>query len=185
MKQAIENYVPRAASLRFRKQAVGVWLIAASVVFVWVALIILAPVAKASGYIGVSSPIYGFFHYICHQMSARSFHLEGEQFAVCSRCFGVYSGLLLGFVVYPLWRRVDDIEPLPRFWLFLSMIPIGIDWSLGVFGIWENTHLSRFITGLILGFACAVFLIPGLVEITRNLTGRRLRGRNTTGRECI
>jgi uncharacterized membrane protein len=173
MNQAIENYIPRSMYPQVRKQAVRVWIAASSVVLVWVGLIVLAPIAKAGGYAAISSPIYGLFHYICHQMPARSLHVEGEQFAVCSRCFGVYFGLLLGFVVYPLWRRIDDIEPLPRFWLFLSMIPIGVDWSLGVFDIWANTHLSRFVTGSILGFACAVFLIPGLVEITRNLTGRR------------
>jgi uncharacterized membrane protein len=79
---------------------------------------------------------------------------------------------LFGFAIYPLWRRIDDIEPLPKMWLFLSLIPITIDWSLTVFGIWENTHLSRFVTGLILGTACATFIVPSIVEITRNLTGR-------------
>jgi hypothetical protein len=49
------------------------------------------------------------------------------------------------------------------------MAPIGIDWSLGALGIWENTHLSRFLTGGLLGAACAVFIIPALVEIFRYL----------------
>jgi len=129
-------------------------------------------VAKANGFNTIAAPIYGFFSYICHQISNRSFHIEGEEFAVCSRCFGVYFGLLMGFLIYPLWRKIDEIEPVPRFWLFLSMIPIGVDWSLGVFGIWENTYLSRFVTGLILGVACATFLVPGLVEVTRNLSMR-------------
>ena len=73
----------------------------------------------------------------------------------------------------PLLRRIEDIEPFPRFWLFLAMIPIGIDWSLGVFGIWENTHLSRFLTGLILGAACGLFIVPALVEIFRNRAASR------------
>jgi uncharacterized membrane protein len=102
-------------------------------------------------------------------MPERSFHLAEHPFAVCSRCFGVYFGLFAGFVVYPLLVKIEKTEPLPRFWLFLAMIPIGIDWTLGVFGIWENTHWSRFITGAILGAACAVFIIPALVEIFRNL----------------
>jgi uncharacterized membrane protein len=84
----------------------------------------------------------------------------------------VYFGLLTGLVVYPLIRGVDDIEPLPRIWLFASMVPIAIDWSLGVFGIWENNHASRFITGLILGFTCAVYILPALVEIVRNFSGK-------------
>jgi hypothetical protein len=53
------------------------------------------------------------------------------------------------------------------------MIPIGVDWSLGAFGIWENTYLSRFITGLILGATCAIYIVPALVEIFRLLTGKR------------
>ena len=127
----------------------------------------LPPVALAYGIESVSHPLYKFFSFICHQIEGRSFHLDGHPFGVCSRCFGVYFGLFAGFVLYPVWRRVDDIEPLPRIWLFLSMVPIGIDWGLGVFGIWENTHISRFITGLILGIACATYIIPALVEIFR------------------
>lgn len=143
------------------------------VVAVWVLLTLIAPLAKANGFVAVSLPLYNFFGYICHQISDRSFHIGGEQFGVCSRCFGVYFGLAFGFAVYPLWRNITEVEPLPRFWLFLSLIPIAIDWSLTVFGIWENTHLSRFLTGLILGVACSTFIVPAIVEITRNLTNRK------------
>jgi len=75
-------------------------------------------------------------------------------------------------VIYPLWRRIDEIEPISRIWLFLSLIPIGVDWSLTIFGIWDNTFTSRLITGLILGVACATFIVPATVEITRNLIYR-------------
>ena len=148
-------------------------MIGLAVVLVWVSLILIAPIAKANGLVAVSSSLYHFFSFICHQIPERSFHVEGEQFGVCSRCFGVYFGLLFGFVVYPLWRSIDEIEPLPRFWLFLSLIPITIDWSLTIFGIWENTQISRFITGLILGVACSTLIVPALVEITRNLSYRK------------
>lgn len=147
------------------------------VVGVWVLLTVAAPLAKANGLVSISSPLYTFFGYICHQISDRSFHVEGEQFAVCSRCFGVYFGLVFGFAIYPLWRNIDGIEPLPRIWLFLSLMPIGIDWSLTVFGVWENTHLSRFLTGLILGVACATYIVPAIVEITRNLSLRKISHR--------
>ena len=169
-----ENYVPIALKNRFRRQAFRVWTIGLIVVVTWVLLIVIAPIAKANGLAAIASPLYHFFGFICHQISERSFFIASEQFAVCSRCFGVYFGLLFGFAIYPLWRPVDEIEPLPRFWLFLALIPIAIDWSLTVFGIWENTQLSRFVTGLILGVACATFIVPALVEITRNLTHRRI-----------
>ena len=173
MPEAIENYTARPLIGTMRRQAWKVWAIGLAVVLIWVSLILIAPIAKANGLAVLSSPLYHFFSYICHQIPQRSFLIEGEPFGVCSRCFGVYFGLLFGFAIYPLWRFIDEIETLPRFWLFLSLIPITVDWSLTIFGIWENTFLSRFITGLILGVACSTFIIPALVEIARNLTHRR------------
>lgn len=156
-----------------RRQAVVVWSFGLAVVSVWVLLTIAAPIAKASGYFAISTPIYHFFSFICHQIPERSFHIAGEPFGICSRCFGVYFGIAFGFVIYPLWRRLDDIEPLSKVWLFLSLIPVGVDWSLTIFGFWENTFTSRFLTGTLLGAACATYIVPAIVEITRNLTLRR------------
>ena len=169
----MENYVPQNVAAHYRRQARKVWFISLAVVFVWVLLIVLAPLAEAHGFTQISAPLYKFFGCLCHQIDERSFHVEGHQFGVCARCFGVYFGLLAGFIIYPLFRKIEEVEPLPRFWLFAAMIPIGVDWSLGVFGIWANTHLSRFVTGTILGFACAIFIVPALIEIVRHLSGKR------------
>lgn len=172
MAQTTENYIPASLARTFRSQAFGAWGVAVAIVAIWVGAIVSAPLAGDLGF-GAATPIYSFFSYICHQLPERSMHLGSHQMAVCSRCFGVYFGLLAGLIVYPFWRRIDDIEPLPRFWLFLSLVPIGIDWSLTVFGIWENTHLSRFLTGLVLGVACATYIVPAVVEIRRNFALRR------------
>lgn len=175
MAQAVQEFPALNLDARFRRQAYRVWFVTSLVVLGWVLMIVGAPIAKAAGLTAISDPLYNFFGYICHQISTRSFHVEGEKFAVCARCFGVYFGLFAGIAAYPLWRKVEDVEPLPRFWLFLSLIPIGVDWALGVFGIWENTHLSRLLTGMILGVACAVYIVPALVEITRHLTPNKAR----------
>ena len=167
MAEAAGNYSSADIRERLHSQSVRVWAAVLAIAAFWLITIVSPPLLINSGI--SATPIYSFFSYICHQISERSFHINGHQFAVCSRCFGVYFGLFAGVVTYPLWRPIDSVEPLPRFWLFLSMVPISIDWSLGVFGIWENNHLSRFITGLILGVACAVYIVPALVEIVRNL----------------
>ena len=172
MPELAENYSPIEMRSRFRAQAWFVWGIALGVVLAWVAAIVAPPFLITNGLEGLATQIYTFYSFICHQKPERSFYVLGYQFAVCSRCFGVYFGLLAGIATFPLWRIVDDVQPLPRLWLFWSLVPIGIDWLLGVFGTWENTFASRFITGLILGFACAVFVVPALVEIVRNVTGR-------------
>lgn len=175
MSQSIENYIPQTLAPKMRRQALTVWSVALFVVFAWCFLILLAPISQINGVQNISAPLYNFFSYLCHQQSSRSFHIAEHQFAVCSRCFGVYFGLFFGFIIYPFFRKVEEIEPLPRVWLFLAMIPIGIDWTLGVFGIRENTHLSRFTTGLILGAACAVYIVPALIEIFRLLIGKKLK----------
>lgn len=168
------NYIPKELIERLAKQAKKVWLVALLLVMLWPAVMVAAPILSAFGNQSAAYPIYRFFSFLCHQQSDRSFHLLGYQFAVCARCFGVYFGLFFGFLVYPLLRRLDDIEPPPRFWLILSTIPIGIDWTLGIFHIVENTHASRFITGMILGVACSIYLVPAFIEITRNRTFKRL-----------
>lgn len=172
MPVTIENYIPQMTAKTFKKQAFAAWSIGFLAVLAWIFVILLAPVAEAFGASGVSSPIYGFFSFLCHQLPERSLHIENHALAVCSRCFGVYFGLLFGFIAYPFFRSIEEIEPLPRIWLFLALIPMGVDFSLGFFGIWENTHLSRFATGMILGTTCAVFIIPAVVELSRLLSSK-------------
>jgi uncharacterized membrane protein len=168
MTEPASGYISLDTQRRLRKQAWRVWIITSLVVLMWVGSIAAAPL------LGLSS-VYSFFSYICHQMPDRSLHIDGHSMAVCTRCFGVYFGLVAGVLIYPLWRPIEEIEPIRRFWLFLSLIPVTIDWSLTMFGIWENTHLSRFVTGTVLGVACATFIVPALVEITRNFSARKLQ----------
>jgi uncharacterized membrane protein len=164
-REAVMRYRTSAFIAEVRRSAGYYWTAASVLTASWVLLILIAPAAAAADLRGVSDPVYHFFGYLCHQMPERSFYLFGHQFAVCSRCFGVYFGLAAGMVAYPLFRKLDESDPLPRFWLFLSMVPMSADWALGYFRIWENTHLTRVVTGLILGVACAVFIVPALVEI--------------------
>lgn len=173
MPESIENYVPQNMIAVQKRQAVWVWSIATAIVFVWILAIVSAPIFEENGVKSVSQSIYRFFSFMCHQISSRSFHYHEHQFAVCARCFGFYAGFLLGFIVYPLLRALNNTDSFPRFWLFAAMIPMGIDFSLTFFEIWENTHLSRTITGLILGFACAFFIVPALIEINQFLQQRR------------
>ncbi len=173
MPEAIENYVPQNTIVQMRRQAFLVWGVFALLALFWVFLIVLAPLAEAYNFAGVANPLYKFFGYLCHQMAERSFLIGEHAFAVCARCFGVYSGLFLGLIIYPSLRSITETEPLPRFWLFLALIPMAFDWSLGFFEIWANTYWSRFVTGAILGAACAAFIVPALIEIFRNLTGRQ------------
>jgi uncharacterized membrane protein len=166
MKLPIENYTPQIIVEKQKRQAFFAWGAVFLIAFVWFLLVVSAPIAKIYGFNEYAGSIYWFFGHLCHQISDRSYHIHDYQFAVCARCSGFYGGFLLGITIYPLIRDLSNTDSLPRIWLFLAMVPMGIDWSLGYFEIWENTHLSRTITGGILGLACAFFIIPALVEIS-------------------
>lgn len=165
MPSSIENYVPQIAFKNRQRQAFLAWGAIFGVAFAWILLIVATPVAKANGFESFSDSIYTFYSYLCHQITWRSYHVAEYPFAVCARCFGFYAGFFVGLGVYPLFRSPVNTDSFPRSWLFLAMIPMAIDWSLGFFEIWENTHFSRLLSGGILGAACAFFIVPALVEI--------------------
>jgi len=165
-------YSSIAAVEAARSRSFRIWGATFALVSLWTISIIAAPVARSGAMPSLTEPLFIFFGYICHQLPERSLSVFGEPLGVCSRCFGIYLGLLLGIAVYPVWQRMETIEPLPRFWLFISLIPVGVDWSLTAFGIWENTHFSRLVTGVILGFACGTFILPALIEVAGNLARR-------------
>lgn len=178
MKQSIVTYVPQIAVETSRRRALFVWSISAFVVFVWILLILLAPFAAANNLQTIANPIYRFFSFLCHQIGARSFAFENHPFAVCARCFGIYFGLFGGLIAYPFFRSIENLRPLNRGWLFAAMIPMSVDFSLGYFDVWENTHWSRFLTGAILGAACAVFVLPALIELWQILRRKIKRPSN-------
>lgn len=165
MSETIENYAPQTGAKAKNKTGLTIWLVLFFLSVVWVALIIAPPLMKHGGMGDASSNLYYFFSFLCHQIPSRSFHIYEDIFAVCSRCFGVYLGIVLGLLFYPLFRSVDNTDPMPRVWLILACVPLGIDWSLTFFGIWENTHLTRFLTGALVGGACAIYILPAMVEI--------------------
>jgi uncharacterized membrane protein len=142
------------------------WLISAVTVFSLALLIFVAPLAAAGGYPRIALTLYRAFAAFCHQIPERSYFIAGHKLAVCSRCTGLYAGFALTLLLYPLIRSLRTTVWPPREWLFLAAVPMAIDFSLTFFGIWENTHTSRLLTGLLLGSVTVFYVMPGLVELS-------------------
>lgn len=159
----MQGYVPQVVMSR---RALVFWLISAAAVLLLVSLIVVAPVAAAAGHSDVAHGIYGAFGTLCHQLPERSFFIDGHKFAVCSRCTGLYFGFAFTFLLYPLIRSLRNAATPRPIFLLLAAIPLAIDVSLTVFGIWQNTHTSRLLTGALLGGAAVLYVIPGLVELS-------------------
>ena len=129
-------------------------------------LIVIAPLAAASGHSEIATGIYRAFGTICHQRSERSFFIDGHKLAVCSRCTGIYAGFVFTLLVYPLVRSLRNTSTPDRKWLVFATLPLAIDFSLTFFGIWENTHTSRLLTGLLLGSVSLFYVMPGIMDLS-------------------
>src|SRR6266545_1177861 len=121
---------------RFRRPLI-VWFIVALGSLAVMSLIIGAPLTINAGYPTWGLAIYRAFSYVCHQIPERSFFIAEHQFAVCARCTGLYAGF-----------------------------PLAVDFAIGFFGIWNNTHLSRFVTGALLGAVAVFYVMPGLIDLS-------------------
>lgn len=158
-----DNYIPQSVPLR---RPLLMWFIAAAGSVAMLSLIIGAPLALQAGHPFWGLTIYRAFSYVCHQIPERSFFIAGHQFAVCSRCTGLYTGFTVATVVYPLVRSLRQTEAPPRKWLFIAAAPLAIDFTVGFLGIWENTQSSRFATGALLGAVAVFYVMPGLMDLS-------------------
>ncbi len=165
------QYIPQTVSDRRPWIA---WSAVTLVCLLAIAMILGAPLAQANGFAYLSFPIYNAFSYVCHQDPERSFFVAGQQFAVCTRCTGIYAGFTATMILYPLLFSPNRSQTPERKWLFLAALPLTIDFSLGFLGVWQNTHVSRFSTGAILGAAAVFFVVPGLADLSRRFAADRV-----------
>ncbi|HEU5237540.1 MAG TPA: DUF2085 domain-containing protein [Pyrinomonadaceae bacterium] len=175
---SIPNAVGCEPEDRTPRHALIIWACVAVIACLLVSSIVVAPVAQAAGHTTLAVFVYKTFSYLCHQIPERSFHLAGHKFAVCSRCTGLYSGFALATLIYPLMRSLKRTDTPRLIWLVLASIPIAVDFLLGYFNIWQNTHLSRFLTGALLGSAAVFYIVPGLIELSSVIV-QRFRAKET------
>jgi len=165
-------------STRANRRAIAVWATVTAMAITILGLIVSAPFAQSHGHPAFASAIYKTFSFVCHQIPERSFHLAGHKFGVCSRCTGLYAGFAVAVLVYPLARSLQRTDTPSIVWLILATLPLGIDFALGYFSIWENTHLSRFFTGALLSAISVFYIMPGLIDFS-SAVSRWTRRRST------
>jgi len=120
--------------------------------------------AMGGGITGSEGHWYGHwqheaFRMLCHQDPARSFWVNGVPMAVCSRCFGIYSGFALFWLGIPLTIKLDSLISIQVKWVLLTTIGLNlIDVIANMFGFWQNNIISRFLLGSTIGLAVVLYL---------------------------
>jgi uncharacterized membrane protein len=163
MYAAQQEYIPQ---LQTNRRPLLMWLLVASGSLAMIAIIVLAPLAKAKGHVQIAATIYQTFSHLCHQLPERSFFIDGHPFAVCARCTGIYAGFAMAAVVYPLMRSLRQTEAPRRKWLFIAAVPLAIDFLFEFSGVGHNTHSSRLLTGALLGAVAVFYIMPGLLDLS-------------------
>lgn len=107
------------------------------------------------------------FQSVCHQDPTRSLTVFGTPMAVNSRCFGIFAGILAGWILIP-FLSVNNFK---NNWglvilLFAVMLQI-LDYSGNLLGYWENTNMSRVVLGSFLGVAVSLFLSDFFITTTK------------------
>ena len=114
---------------------------------------------------GPRAVIQTAYQTLCHQRADRSFGVGGAVFAVCHRCFGIYSGIAAGLLALPIvWKFRNALKRYSLFVLCTAVAPLVFDWGVDVLGLWSNTAVSRFATGLLAGVAGGCYLSLAISE---------------------
>ncbi|MEX2345962.1 MAG: DUF2085 domain-containing protein [Balneolaceae bacterium] len=105
------------------------------------------------------------FYGVCHQLPGRTFTYNDVPMAVNSRCFGIFLGLLIGWLLIPAVKPLTAGTRWTVGIFFVAVMLQIIDYSGNLFHLWENTNQSRAFLGWILGFSASI-VVSGLFQIT-------------------
>jgi uncharacterized membrane protein len=129
----------------------------------WIGALFYAPYLKKN-----SSPLSGFLYVVfsptCHQIPSRCFYAFGHPLAVCARCLGVYSGFLLGMVIFPLTKGFSKISMPKVKTLIILSIPILIDVTGNLLGLWASSDWVRLATGIVWAIILPFYFLAGITD---------------------
>jgi len=112
----------------------------------------------------LSHLIYSIYSPICHQLPERSYFIFNYKMGVCARCFGIYTGALLGMMIYPFVKGLDNFKIPNKWYLILALIPMGIDGTTQLLGLRESFNELRFVTGFMGGFVALFYILPVMLK---------------------
>ena len=85
-----------------------------------------------------------------------SLNILNKKIHICSRCLGIYAGILIGVIFFH-----PDNQNLIDYYLLLAVLPLFtlIDWSVSAFTIHRSYNVVRTVFGVLLGISYFIGLI--------------------------
>lgn len=140
------------------------WAVALAAAVGVVGLAVLPPFVGET----VRAVVMHAFAGVCHQLPARSAHLGGVPLALCDRCLGIYSGVALGILAYPVIPALADrMYRRAGLMLVVALVPLALDWAGPVLSAWPNTPWSRAVTGAVFGVMAGVLVARAAARFNR------------------
>ena|ERR1035437_4713504 len=115
------------------------------------------PIILSSNGLYVLTPlIKKIYSNVCHQETYKCIFLGGQHFLVCSRCLGIYTGMLIfsGLSIF-LGLKPKYIKRL----LVFSLTFILIDILLYNIGLYKYSQYIAFVTGLFFGSVTFIYIL--------------------------
>ena len=95
--------------------------------------------------------------WVCHQKPERCFKFKNKPLPLCSRCFGLYLFLLVGFFVPFLFKLTLSYKQLLITTIIFSL-PLFLDVITQLIKVRESNNFIRFSTGSLAGIICGIDL---------------------------
>lgn len=95
------------------------------------------------------------YSHICHQLPQKSFEIHGQHFLVCSRCFGIYTGMFIVSFAAVFINIKNKIKPSI---LILSALPMLADVILVAAGVYNYNKILSYLTGCVFGSVVFVYI---------------------------
>lgn len=96
------------------------------------------------------------FFGICHQLPDRTYSVDGVLMAVNTRCFGIFLGIVVGWIAIPFIGKCATDKRWPVNLLLLAVILQVFDYFGNLIELWHNTNHSRALLGALFGVALSV-----------------------------
>ncbi|MGE5458006.1 MAG: DUF2085 domain-containing protein [Methanococcaceae archaeon] len=138
----------------------------------WCAGIFAEFILPYSGKAGILFPFINVLYSdVCHQQQFKRICLGNSYLLVCSRCTGIYLGLLISSFLSLFIQNFKK----PLYLLFLSALPMLLDVCLYTMGFYTYSQILALFTGVLLGSVGFFYILDGFENFIYEWKTKRIK----------